>query len=206
MDDVNEPLRLMAVLAHPDDESLGMGGVLARYAQEGIATYVVTATRGQRGRFFDNSNRPDDDEVGRVREEELRCAVRELGVRELTLLDYRDGDLDRADPAKAIAAIAAHLRRVRPHVVLTFDEFGAYGHPDHIAICQFATAATVAAADPARAPTGRGRRDAWRRRRRRSPLQALARRIASPSCITWSTTAPSGTPTRRRSRRSSRVS
>jgi LmbE family N-acetylglucosaminyl deacetylase len=135
----------MAVLAHPDDESLGMGGVLARYAQEGVETYVLTATRGQRGRFFDNSNRPDDDEVGRVREGELRCAVRELGVRELTLLDYRDGDLDRADPREAIAAIAAHLRRVRPHVVLTFDQFGAYGHPDHIAICQFATAAALGA-------------------------------------------------------------
>jgi LmbE family N-acetylglucosaminyl deacetylase len=142
-------LRLMAVVAHPDDESLGMGGVLARYAEEGVATYVLTATRGQRGRFFDNANRPDDDAVGRVREQELRCAVRELGVRELTLLDYRDGDLDRADPREAAAAIAAHLRRVRPQVVLTFDQFGAYGHPDHIAICQFATAAVVAAADPA---------------------------------------------------------
>ena len=139
----------MAVVAHPDDESLGMGGVLARYAQEGVSTYVLTATRGQRGRYFDNSNRPDDDAVGRAREEELRCAVRELGVSELTLLDYRDGDLDRADPGDAIAAIATHLRRVRPHVVLTFDQFGAYGHPDHIAICQFATAATLAAADPA---------------------------------------------------------
>jgi len=139
----------MAVVAHPDDESLGMGGVLARYAQEGVSTYVLTATRGQRGRYFDNSNRPDDGAVGRAREEELRCAVRELGVSELTLLDYRDGDLDRADPGEAIAAIATHLRRVRPHVVLTFDQFGAYGHPDHIAICQFATAATLAAADPA---------------------------------------------------------
>jgi LmbE family N-acetylglucosaminyl deacetylase len=139
----------MAILAHPDDESLGMGGVLARYAQEGVATYVLTATRGQRGRHFDNVNRPDDETVGRVREEELRCAARELGVREVMLLDYHDGDLDRADPREATAAIAAHLRRIRPDVVLTFDQYGAYGHPDHIAICQFATAAVVAAAaDP----------------------------------------------------------
>ncbi|HET7698865.1 MAG TPA: PIG-L deacetylase family protein [Vicinamibacterales bacterium] len=142
-------LRLMAVLAHPDDESLGMGGVLARYAQEGIDTFVLTATRGQRGRFFDNSNRPDDDAVGSAREGELRNAARELGVREVTLLDYRDGDLDRADPREAAAQIAVHLRRVRPHVVLTFDPFGAYGHPDHIAICQFTTAALVLAADAA---------------------------------------------------------
>ena len=143
----SEPLKLLAVLAHPDDESLGNGGTLARYAQEGIGTYVVTATRGQRGRFFDNSSRPDDDTVGQVREAELREAARELGVREVTLLDYVDGSLDRADPREAVAAIAAHIRRIRPQVVLTFDQYGAYGHPDHIAISQFATAACVAAAD-----------------------------------------------------------
>jgi LmbE family N-acetylglucosaminyl deacetylase len=142
----------MAILAHPDDESLGMGGVLARYAHEGVATYVLTATRGQRGRYFDNVNRPDDETVGRVREEELRGAARELGVREVMLLDYHDGDLDRADPREAVTAIASHLRRIRPDVVLTFDPYGAYGHPDHIAICQFATAAVVAAAVDPSAP------------------------------------------------------
>jgi len=131
-----------------------MGGVLARYAQEGVETFVLTATRGQRGRFFDNTNRPDDDTVGRVREEELRCAARELGVRELTILDYRDGSLDRADSAEATSTIATHIRRVRPQVVLTFDQYGAYGHPDHIAICQFATAACVAAADPSSGASG----------------------------------------------------
>src|SRR5947199_2600159 len=138
----------MAVLAHPEDESLGNGGAMAHYARQGIATYVVTATRGQRGRFFDNANRPDDETVGRVREGELRAAARELGVREVTVLDYLDGSLDRADPGEATAAIAAHLRRIRPQVVLTFDQYGAYGHPDHIAICQYATAAIVTAADP----------------------------------------------------------
>ena len=131
-----------------------MGGVLARYGQEGIETYVLTATRGQRGRFFDNENRPSDEEVGRVREEELRAAARALGVREVTVLDYIDGSVDRADPAEAIGAIATHFRRVRPDVVLTFDPYGAYGHPDHIAVCQFATAACVAAADPSFAASG----------------------------------------------------
>jgi LmbE family N-acetylglucosaminyl deacetylase len=144
-----ESLKLMAILAHPDDESLGVGGALARCAAEGVETCVLTATRGQRGRFFDNTNRPDDETVGQVREEELRCAARELGVRELIVLDYHDGSLDSADASEAVAAIAGHIRRIRPQVVLTFDPFGAYGHPDHIAICQFATAAIVAAADPA---------------------------------------------------------
>ena len=143
-----EPLKLMAVLAHPDDESLGIGGPLAKYAAEGVETYLVTATRGERGRYFTNENRPSDAEVGRAREAELRAAARELGIREVALLDYLDAELDRADPAEAIGRIVVHLRRVRPQVVVTFDQFGAYGHPDHIAICQFTTAAVVAAADP----------------------------------------------------------
>ena len=146
---MNDSLRLMGVFAHPDDESLGMGGVLAKYAAEGVETFVVTATRGERGRYFDNEDRPDDEAVGRVREAELRAAARELGAREVRLLDYVDGDLDRAEPSAAIGRIVGHLREVRPHVVVTFDPYGAYGHPDHIAICQFTTAAVVAAADPA---------------------------------------------------------
>jgi LmbE family N-acetylglucosaminyl deacetylase len=141
-----EPLRLLAVLAHPDDESLGMGGTLARYAAEGIETYLVTATRGERGRFGEAVERPGPEVVGAVREAELRAAARVLGVREVELLGYMDGDLDRADPAEAVERIANSIRRIRPHVVLTFGPEGAYGHPDHIAICQFATAACVSAA------------------------------------------------------------
>jgi LmbE family N-acetylglucosaminyl deacetylase len=139
--------RLMCVLAHPDDESLGTGGVLAKYAREGIGTYVVTATRGERGRFDDKGTKPGLDVVGRTREAELRAAAHELGVTELMLLDYIDGDLDRADPVKAAETIAAHIRRVQPQVVVTFDPYGAYGHPDHIAISQLAAAAIVRAAD-----------------------------------------------------------
>src|SRR5262249_52433809 len=71
-----------------------------------------------------------------------------LGLREVQFLDYIDGDLDQADPREAVAKIVGHLRRMRPDVVLTFDQNGAYGHPDHIAICQQTTAAIVAAADP----------------------------------------------------------
>jgi len=140
-------LRLLCVLAHPDDESLGTGGTLAKYASEGIATYVVTATRGERGRFDDRGTAPGPEIVGRTREAELRAAAKELGVREVSLLDYCDGDLDRVDVADATHKIAEHLRRIRPHVVVTFDPFGAYGHPDHIAISQFTAAAVAQAAD-----------------------------------------------------------
>ena len=76
-------------------------GTLARYAKEGIETYLVTATRGERGRFGDATVRPPLEVVGKVREAELRAAGRELGIREIHVLDYVDGDLDHADPAEA---------------------------------------------------------------------------------------------------------
>src|SRR4029450_5015627 len=140
--------RLMCVLAHPDDESLGTGGTLARYADEGVATYLVTATRGERGRFGDSKESPGPEIVGRAREAELLAAAKELGLREVRFLDYPDGALDKVDTAEAIEKIVTHLRRVKPHVVITFGPEGAYGHPDHIAISQLTTAATVCAADP----------------------------------------------------------
>ena len=143
--------RLMAVLAHPDDESLGVGGTLAKYAADGVDVFLVTATRGERGRF--RGHRPGDEQhpgpqaLGSIREGELRAAASVLGVREVSLLDYQDQQLDRADPRDVIRRIATHLRKSRPDVVLTFGPDGAYGHPDHIAISQFTTAAIVAAAD-----------------------------------------------------------
>ncbi|HSJ08713.1 MAG TPA: PIG-L family deacetylase, partial [Longimicrobiales bacterium] len=112
--------RLLAILAHPDDESLGIGGLLAKCAADGVRTSVLTATRGQRGRYFTNENRPSDDEVGRVREQELRAAAAELGVADVALLDYMDGALDGAETTEAVGQIVEHVRRVRPHVVVTF--------------------------------------------------------------------------------------
>jgi len=146
---MSEPLRLMAVLAHPDDESLGFGGTLARYAAEGVETVLVTATRGERGRHGVGGLHPGPEALGATREAELRAAAGELGLRGVHLLGYRDQELDRADPCEAIGRIAAHLRRARPHVVLTFGPEGAYGHPDHVAICQLTTAAVLAAAGSA---------------------------------------------------------
>ena len=142
------PLRLMCVLAHPDDESLGTGGTLAKYAGEGVETYVLTATRGERGRFLEGIERPAPEVVGATREAELHAAARELGVRETTLLEFPDGGLDAVDPARVQRVIVDHLHRIRPQVVVTFGPDGAYGHPDHVAISQFATAAIVAAAHP----------------------------------------------------------
>ena len=145
-------LRLMAVLAHPDDESLGVGGTLAKYASEGVEVFLLTATRGDGGRYrghrFGDQEHPGPVALAKIREAELRAAASVLGVRDVSLLDYHDQHLDRANPRQAVAAIVGHLRRVRPDVVVTFGPDGAYGHPDHIAISQFTTAAIVAASRP----------------------------------------------------------
>ena len=158
--DVNDSLRLLVTAAHPDDETLGFGGTLVRSARAGVETYLLTATRGQRGRYmghpFGSADHPGPEALGAIREEELRAAARVLGIRNVTLLDYVDQHLDRADPAEATAAIVNEIRRVRPQVILTFPPDGAYGHPDHIAISQFTTAAVVAAADPAFRGAARG--------------------------------------------------
>jgi LmbE family N-acetylglucosaminyl deacetylase len=142
----------MAVLAHPDDESLGVGGTLAKYAAEGVDVFLLTATRGDRGRYrghrADHPQHPGPLTLATIREAELRAAASVLGVREVSVLEYHDQDLDRANPREVVAGIAGHLRRIHPDVVVTFGPDGAYGHPDHVAISQFTTAAIVAAPHP----------------------------------------------------------
>jgi LmbE family N-acetylglucosaminyl deacetylase len=142
-------LKLMAVLAHPDDESLGNGGIFARYAaEEGIETHLVVATRGERGWFGDEQDYPGPEALGEIREAEVRAAADILGLHSINFLNYLDGELDTAHPAEILASIVGHIRRIKPDVVVTFGQYGGYGHPDHIAISQFTTAAIVEAASP----------------------------------------------------------
>ena len=143
-----DTLKLMAILAHPDDESLGFGGILAKSAAEHVETFLVTATRGERGWNADRGEYPGVTMLGQAREAELRAAAQVLGVRSVELLGYLDGELDQADPSEVVARIVEHLRRVQPQVVVTFGPDGCYGHPDHIAISQLTTAAILAAASP----------------------------------------------------------
>jgi glutamate/tyrosine decarboxylase-like PLP-dependent enzyme/LmbE family N-acetylglucosaminyl deacetylase len=146
---MDDALRLLVVAAHPDDEALGFGGPLARYAAEGVATHLLTLTRGDRGRYFGHAagtaEHPGGAALAELRERELRAASGVLGIGEVTLLEYGDGCVDRVPARDAIAAIVRELHRVRPHVVLTFAPDGAYGHPDHIAVSQFTTAAVASA-------------------------------------------------------------
>lgn len=145
---MDHPLKLMAILAHPDDETLGFGGTFAKYASEGIDTYLLTATRGEKGRFGHEKESPGPEIVGKKREKELLSAAKILGIKEVHFLDYIDGEVDQAEPHEIIPKIARYIREIKPQVVMTFDPAGAYGHPDHIAISQFATAAVVTAASP----------------------------------------------------------
>jgi LmbE family N-acetylglucosaminyl deacetylase len=128
---------------------LGLGGTLAKYAAEGVETYLVCATRGERGWAGDEKDNPGLTALGQIRTQELLAAAEVLGLREVQFLDYIDGDLDQAPPAEAIARLVSHIRRVRPQVIVTFPPDGSYGHPDHIAISQFSAAAIVQAASAA---------------------------------------------------------
>ncbi len=150
---------LLAVFAHPDDEAFGVGGTLARYAARGVRVVLACATRGEAGQISDPSLATPEN-LGRVREEELRCAARALGVREVIFLGYRDsgmaGDRRNADPRayvnapdrEVVGRLTALIRRLRPGAVITFEPDGGYGHPDHIAVSRHTTAAVRAAADP----------------------------------------------------------
>ena len=140
-------LKLLAVFPHPDDETLGLGSTLARYSAEGIETYLVCATRGERGWFDSEGPDPGLEGVARIREMELRCAAEQLGIHEVSFLDYIDGDVDQADPEEIIGRIVSHIRRIKPQIVVSFVPDGAYGHPDHIALSQFTNGALVCAAD-----------------------------------------------------------
>jgi len=133
---------LLAVFAHPDDESLACGGLLARCADSGARITLVCATRGERGPRGDitlNGSTPLPD----VRAVELARAARILGIAEVVLLDHKDGFLPWIDASRLEGEIRDVIARIRPDVVITFGADGLYWHPDHIAIHQRTTAAVA---------------------------------------------------------------
>jgi LmbE family N-acetylglucosaminyl deacetylase len=150
---------LLSVLAHPDDETFGMGGTLALYARQGVAVHLICATRGEVG-DVDESYLRGYRSIAERREAELRCAAEKLQLAGVHFLDYRDsgmpGSPDNTHPQALFAApleevaakIAGYIRKLRPQVVITFDPIGGYKHPDHIAVHN----ATVRAFDLAGQP------------------------------------------------------
>jgi len=149
---------ILSVLAHPDDESFGMGGTLAKYAASGASVHLICATRGEAGEV-DPEYLEGYSSIAELRVAELNCAVKELGVEPVRMLDYRDsgmtGSADNGNSRALINApleqvaeeIADIIRDVKPQVVLTFDPIGGYRHPDHIFIHEAATKAFKLAGD-----------------------------------------------------------
>jgi N-acetyl-1-D-myo-inositol-2-amino-2-deoxy-alpha-D-glucopyranoside deacetylase len=140
---MSDPLTLMAVHAHPDDEAIGTGGVLAKYADSGVQTVLVTCTGGEVGEIAPDTQATAAN-LAEVRERELRTACEILNVTHLELLGYRDsgmvGTADNTHPRafaqanldEAAARLVKLVRIYRPQVIVTYDENGFYGHPDHI--------------------------------------------------------------------------
>ena len=164
--------RLLLVHAHPDDESSGTGATMARYAAEGAQVTLVTCTLGEEGEVLvpelAQLAPKDADQLGGYRYFELSRAMAALGVTDFRLLGgpgrWRDSgmmglpenDVPRAfwqaDLASAVRCLVEIVREVRPQVLITYDENGGYGHPDHIQAHRVAMAAVDAAADPAYEP------------------------------------------------------
>jgi LmbE family N-acetylglucosaminyl deacetylase len=167
---------LLAVLAHPDDETFGMGGTLALYARRCaersgqncpedriFKVYLVCATRGEVGEM-DPKLMEGFSSIAEYREHELRCAAGKLGLSGVTFLGYRDSGMPgspdnqhpqalAAQPLEKVAGdVVAIMRQLQPQVVLTFDPIGGYRHPDHIAIQRATEMAFYAASDPAAYP------------------------------------------------------
>jgi len=154
---------LMTVHAHPDDETIGTGGTMARAIAEGHRVILVTCTRGELGEIVvPEWNTPEQHRrLGETRAAELGDAMAELGVTEWENLGYRDsdmmgraGNLDarcfwQADPDEAARRLVWLVRRDRPDVITTYNDYGGYGHPDHIRTHDVAVAAFARAADPA---------------------------------------------------------
>lgn len=140
-------LTFLFCFAHPDDESFACAGTVMKYAERGVRSVLITATRGQRG-GVGNPPLCTIDELPAVREQELREAVAIIGFDELHVLDYEDQHLAEATRAEIQPLLVGHIRRLQPAAVFTFDPDGVNRHPDHIAISRFTMDAVAAAADP----------------------------------------------------------
>lgn len=150
--------RLVAIFAHPDDEGL-IAGTLAHYASDGAQVTLICTTKGEAGEISDKSLASPEN-LGAVREAELRCSCDVIGISDLHLLGYCDSGMDgtpendkstafiQADPDEVKFKLVRLLRTIRPHVVITFEPLGWYGHPDHIAAGRYASEAYSLSNDP----------------------------------------------------------
>ncbi len=144
---------LLASVAHPDDETFGLGGALAHYAARGVQVHVICATKGEAGTILDPQLLEGYSSVAERRVAELECAAKALGLAGVHFLGYRDSGMPgspdnqhpqaliNADEAEVAARIAQVMETIRPQVVVTFDPIGGYYHPDHIVMHRATTRA-----------------------------------------------------------------
>ena len=137
---------LLVVVAHPDDESLIAGGVLAACAAAGAPTAVLSLTRGELG--VAASGLAPGEELGAARERELREAGRRLGVDAVECLRHPDGELEWVDHEAVAGDLAARVAARRPRALVTFGETGLYHHPDHVAVHRLVLAALSGLPEP----------------------------------------------------------
>lgn len=135
---------MLAIFAHPDDESYRAGGALALLAREGAQVWVLCATRGEQGIL-----ELAPEETGQVRQTEMECACRALGIEKPCFLDYQDGTLSQVDEESAVGQVVRAIRKLRPQALLTWHPSGVSGHPDHVAVSRWTEKAFQLAADPA---------------------------------------------------------
>ncbi|MBW2323915.1 MAG: PIG-L family deacetylase, partial [Deltaproteobacteria bacterium] len=158
----DKELTLLAVHAHPDDECIGTGGILAKYSAQGIRTALVYGTRGEAGDILNPDFVPPAPgmSVKEIRALELKKSLKVLGVKSVDFLGYRDSGMAgtsennnpqafaQADILEAAGRLVEIIRRVRPHIVVTYNRRGVYGHPDHIMVNKVTLRAFHAASDP----------------------------------------------------------
>ena len=187
-------LTLMAVHAHPDDESSSTGGVLARYSGEGITTVLVTCTNGEYGdgpgHVKPGEEGHDPDQVARTRLAELQEASRHLGVTHVELLGYHDSGMPdwdfkqhdhvfcNAPVEESVGRLVALVERYRPDVMVTYDDMGGYNHPDHLQAHHIAVEAYRTTGIPAKLYFIARRRRDWQKLRER--MQAAGIEMPGP--------------------------
>jgi N-acetyl-1-D-myo-inositol-2-amino-2-deoxy-alpha-D-glucopyranoside deacetylase len=161
---------LLAIFAHPDDETFSAAGTMAAAIARGVPVTVISATRGEAGESA-IAGLDDPERLGIVREREFGEAMRQIGVSDVRLLGYRDSGMAGSPSAEhprafirvpvesAATDLVWHIRSVRPHVILTFGPEGLYGHPDHLHMHHVALRAIQLAADPSH--NGRATAESW---------------------------------------------
>lgn len=138
--------RILFLLAHPDDETFGPGGTIAKYAREGHEVHLLAATRGDAGMLGDPPV-TDREHLGEVRSAELEAAAAVLGAAKVHHLGFPDGKLAQTPRELLVEGAVEAVRRVRPHVMVGFGPDGVSRHPDHVAMCEVALAAFDRAGD-----------------------------------------------------------